>query len=301
MRKSILFSCIPVIFLFSCAVLSDSQLKNIHTFAATANNYSNFPGEAVIKSQQLHYNNQIFEATAVIDSNQIKHFLESSKSELEAGEDFAKKIDISLQLIQNYAVLLEQLSSDSYTDDLGNNAQELSSNLDGAIKLFNAEVSTKIPDNVASGISQVITIIGDRIIKNKQAKALKKFIPIGDTLIQITTQNLVGALDNSLKPLIKRYKNTFRDDYQKIIFNHIDKIDYNLLQFYIKTYADYADVESLTDGCISAAKKMASAHGELKVEMMKKQKLPALLKETKDFISDVKKLYKILTSLSTNN
>jgi hypothetical protein len=300
MRKAILFYCISMIFLFSCSVLSESQLKNINTFATAAKNYSNFPGEVVKKSQELHYNNNILEASAIPDSTQIIRSLDKAKAQFEKGVGFSKKMDVSLQLIQKYAALLAQLSSGSFTDDLGKNAKELSGELNNAVGLFNDQFSTQIPDKVGKGISQIITIIGDRVIKNKQSKALKNFIPIGDTIIQLTADNLVSALDSDLKPLIESYKATFQIDFKTIIFNHIDKIDYNMLRFYIKTNSDYEDVELLRKRCIHAAEKMASSHKELKENIMKKKNLRELLSETKAFITDVKELYGILNKLFTN-
>ena len=294
MKKGILFSWISVIFLFSCSVLSESQLRNINTFATAAKRYSNFPGEAVKKSQELHYNNDVLEASAIPDSSQIMRSLDKAKSQFEKGVLFSKKMNLSLQLIQKYAALLAQLSSGGYSDDLGKNAKELSGELNSAVGLFNAGFSTQIPAKVGTGISQVITIIGDRVIRNKQAKALQKFIPIGDTLIQLTKDNLVDALDSDLKPLIESYKETFKIDFKTIIFNHSDKIDYNMLRFYIKTNEDYEEVEALRKKCIHAAEKMASAHLELKNNIMKKKTLREFLGETRDFVSDVKELYEII-------
>jgi len=84
---------------------------------------------------------------------------------------------------------------------------------------------------------------------------LKKFIPVGDTLVQVTTVNLVSALDDDLKPLIESYKATFQTDFKTIVFDHIEKADYNMLRFYIKSNEDFADVESLRKRCIHAALK----------------------------------------------
>lgn len=294
MRKSFLACCVPVIFLYSCAVLSDSQVQNINAFANTAKNYSSFPGEVVRKSQALHYKNNILEASALPDSTLIIHSLNQAKAEYEKGIAFSEKMDLSLQLIQKYAALLDQLSSHSYTDDLGENTKELCGKLNAAVAVFNDHVQTKIPGSVGSGISQIINIVGNRIIRNKQAKALKKFIPIGDTLIQLTTNNLVDALDTDLKPLIESYKSTFQNDFSVLVFNHPARIDYNTLRLYVNTNSDFTNVELLRQHCINTAEKMASAHKELKENMLRKKKLNELLSETKDFISDVRNLYQIL-------
>ncbi|MEO8764938.1 MAG: hypothetical protein ABI416_11650 [Ginsengibacter sp.] len=300
MRKSFLVSGLPMIFLFSCAVLSDSQRKNINTFATVAKNYTNFPGAAVKKSQQLHYNNDVLEASAIPDSTQIIRSLTKAKTEFEKGIVFSNKMNLSLKLIQKYAALLAQLSSDSYVDELGKNARELSGELNNAVDLFNAQLSTKIPDKVGKGISQIITIIGGRIIQNKQSKALKMFIPIADTLIQLTTVNLVSALDGDLKPLIESYKETFQSDFKAIIFDHADKVDYNMLRFYIKSNEDFADVESFRKRCIRAAENMAASHNELKDNIARKKTLTELLVNTKAFIADVKELYAIVNKFSND-
>ena len=302
MIKRIFFSSIAVIFLYSCSVLSGSQLKNINTFATAAKNYSDFPGEVVKKSQQLHYNNEVLEATALrLDTIQLIRSLQMAKAQFEKGLAFSKKMDVSLQLIQKYASLLKQLSSDSFTDDLGKNTNELAGDLKSAINLYDTLSSAQIPGSVGKGISQIATIAGGRVIKNKQSKALKKFIPIGDTLIQLTAHNLVNALDSDLKPLIDDYKATFESDFKILIFNDSSKITYNILHFYIKTESDYADVGSLRKKCILAADKMASAHRELKDNIMRKKNINELYTETKDFVSDVKDLYEILGKLFTGN
>lgn len=301
MRKSILFSCIPIICVVSCAVLSDSQLQGVHAFAVTAKNYSNFPSEAVRKGQRLQYNNNVLEATGSVGEAQITRQLDTAKAQYESSLKLADKMDLSLNLIQTYAALLEQLSSSDYTDELGRSAKELSGDLGDAIGAFNAKLSTKIPDNVAKGISQIITIIGDRIIKNKQAKAIKKFVPEADTLIQLTSNNLVSALDEDLKPLLGFYQETFKREFKTSVFDQPARVNYNVLQFYIKTNADYANLELLRKRCVVSAKKMALAHKQLQANIRTKKTLKELLGETKEFIADVKELYGIITTISNNN
>ena len=293
-----MITCVPVFIMYGCSVLSDSQLKNIKAFATTAKNYSNFPGEAVKRSQQLHYNNDVLEASVIPDSNQILRSLARAKTEFEKGVTFSKKLNLSLQLIKKYAALLVQLSSGSYADELGKSGRELSSDLNGAVDLFNEQLSAKIPANVGKGISGVITIIGDRVIKNKQAKALKKFIPIGDTLVQLTVVNLVAALDEELGPLIQNYKETFQTDFKVIIFDHVERADYNMLRFYIKSNEDFTAVESLRKRCIHAAEKLASSHKQLKENIMRKKNIGELLGETKAFVTDVRELYTIVNNIS---
>ncbi len=298
MKKPFFVLLILAIFLYSCSVLSNGQLENINAFATATKNYAGFPGEVIKRSQQLHYNNDILEASALPDSMLIIRSLTQAKEELEKGIAFSKKTNLSLRLIQTYAALLAQLSSGRFTGDLGESTTELCSSLNNTVELFNAQLSTKIPGNVAEGISQIVKIIGTRFIKNKQSKALKKFIPMADTLVQITKDNLVDALETDLKPLIESYKATFQSDFNAIIFNHIDRVDFNILRFYVRTNADYETVELLRKKCIHAVEKMASSHKELTEKIARKQKLFELIHETKDFISEVKDLYNFIKNPS---
>jgi len=290
MKRSILIFCVPVL-LTSCAVLSHSQLQNINTFAEATKNYSGFPAEVVKQGQQLQYNNNILEASVLPDSGLIIQSLTKSKEQYKKGLEFSKKMDLSLQLIQDYAALLVKLTSDIYSTDLDASTTALCSNLNNAVALFNTQVAPQIPPNVGEGISGIINIVGNRIIKNKQAKAVKKFIPIADTLIQVTKNNLVEALDDDYKSLIEHYKATFQSEYHSIVFNHIEKVDYNLLHFYVRSNADYENLELLRQKCIDAAKKMALAHKALRNNITGKKKLMELLHETMDFVTDVKSLY----------
>ena len=293
MRKNLIIFCLPVVIISGCAVLSNSQLKNINAFATAAKGYSAFPGEVVRQSQQLHYNNDILEASALPDSALMLRSLRQAKEQLDIGFAFSNQMDLSLQLIQQYAALLAQLSSDDYTDELGNTTTELCASLGKTVDLFNQQLSTKIPASVGSGISEIIRSIGGRVIKSKQARALKHFIPIADTLIQVTRSNLVDALNTNLKTLIESYKATFQSDFNTIVFNHIEKANYNMLRFYIQTNEDFKNVELLREKCIQAAETMASSHKELTENIMKKKSLEELLHDTKDFISQVKELYQL--------
>jgi hypothetical protein len=301
MRTRFLFCCIALSCITGCAVLSDSQMQNVHTYAVTAKNYSAFPGQVVRKAQLLQYNNNVLEASALTDSTLIIRSLDVARSQYEKGIRFSKKMDLSLHLVQQYAALLAQLSSDKYTDELGSSAKDLSGDLKGGIDAFNAALSSKIPDNVGKGLAEIITIIGDRYIRNKQAKAIQRFVPMGDTLIQITSANLISALEEDMKPLIDNYKATFQNDFKTLIFNNTDRINYNILQFYIKSNADYVSLETLRKKCVRSALKMASSHRELADNLAKKKDLKELLAETKDFISDVKELYEVVPGLFNND
>jgi hypothetical protein len=298
MKKNFFVLFIPLVFLYSCSVLSNGQLENINAFATATKNYAAFPGEVVKKTQQLHYNNDILEASALPDSALMIRSLTRAKEQWEKGIAFSKKMNLSLRLIQKYAALLAQLSSGSFTDDLGESTSELCGSLNNTVELFNAQFSTKIPGNVGEGISQIVKTIGTRFIKNKQSKALKEFIPMADTLVQITKDNLVNALETDLKPLIESYKATFQSDFNAIIFNHIQRADFNILRFYIQTNDDYETVELLRKKCISAAEKLASAHKKLSQNITRKKNLVELIQETKDFISDVKELYSFIKTPS---
>lgn len=284
-HRVILFFYAPIL-LVSCAILSHSQLKTINTFAVAAEKYPVFPGDVIKKAQELHFNNNILEASAVSDAALAMLSLRKATAEYDTGIAYSKRINTSLHLIQRYAALLAQLSSDSYYNDFGENTKDLCTNLGSAVDSFNARVAPQLPPSIGGVLVQVVKIAGTGIIRIKQAKALKKLIPVGDTIIQTIKNNLVSVFDGDLKLLLESYRQSFESDFQIIILSNPSRIDYSSLHMYATTISDFAAVESLRQKCTRLVSKMAAAHQEIKESLAKKENLKEMFGATKDFVTD---------------
>jgi hypothetical protein len=299
MKKIYLVIFFWVLVLFnSCSVLTNSQIKNINAFATSAKNYSNFPGEIIKKRAELVFQEKLI-GSIQLSSEQIKKSIAEAQENYKNQLQLADMLDISLQLIQQYSSLLSKLSSEKFVEDLSGNTNDLNDNLGDLVKIANSKLPNKIPPQVGDAITKVIFLVGGRLTKNKQAKALKEFIPQGDTLIKVTVKNLVDALSSDLPGILVSDKEKFINTYTNIILSRENRVDYNSLNQYLITLNDYDNLEQLRKNCIDAANKLSIAHSKINANIHAKSDIKEIFKETQDLIVSIQDLYKIFGKLSS--
>src|SRR5258705_5297151 len=105
----VLFFWVVVLF-YSCAVLTKSQIKNINAFAISAESYSNFPSEIIKKRADLVLEEKLIGSILLPTPDQIKESIVKAQGNYLFQQKLADTLDLSLQLIQQYASLLRKLS-----------------------------------------------------------------------------------------------------------------------------------------------------------------------------------------------
>lgn len=299
MKKNFLFLILAV--LTGCSVLTESQLKNINAFGASAKNYSGFPGEIFKKKAALRFNEALLRTTQLPTADLIKENLQNAQTAYDRALQLSDKFDLSLRLIQQYAGLLTGLSSGNFVENLNDNTTELGENLGALIETYNAKLPAKLPAGISGAFSKAVFLAGERLTKNRQAKSLKNLIPQGDKLVQATVKNLVEVFETdapSLKELLEGDRASFINSYTNIVLSNRAKVDYNSIRRYAQTLAGYDNLEAMRKQCIDAANKLAAAHAQLNKSIEKKRKLPEIFTETQDFIASVRALSKTFDALS---
>jgi len=311
MRKYTFLTAGIFVFLFSgCAVLSDSQVQNINAFSVTASHYSNYPDEIFKKRAELHLDNQLLEIISFSDFNLLDRRIDKARANFNAAMATSDKFDLSIQIIQQYAGLLVELSSDKYTQGLDDKTTGLSNNLGILVSAFNTRVkaSDTLPVAISGELSNVIWALGRRITRNKQAQALKKFIPMGNVLVAATIKNLVEVLDRDsiqgndgkvfpgLKTLLAEEKAECIQNYRNLVFNGQSPNNYLTIRQYYDIKIDYDNTEALRQKCVTTANQLAKAHDALAKNITEKKDLKGLIKETQDLVSDFQDLGKIASN-----
>jgi hypothetical protein len=299
----IFFLAAGIIFFGStgCTVLSDSQVKNINVFAVTASGYSSYPSEIFKKRAELHLRNELLETLSFPDFEHLDKRVEKARIQYNSDIATSAKFDKSIQLLAQYAGLLVELSSDKYTKELSGSAASLGNNLTGLVGSFNATVpvADTLPEALGSEISNVLLAADRRLTRNKQAKELQKFLPMGDKLVQKTVQNLVETLD-SLKPLLDQEKQDFVQNYKNVLFSGKGTGNYDSLRQYYDAKVDFDNTEALRQKCISAAKQLAAAHTALAKSIGGKKDIQGIITETQGLITDFQDLNKIAAHWSSD-
>lgn len=285
----------------ACTVLTKSQIKNINAFATSAKSYSSFPSEIIKKRSELVLQERLVGASQLPNADQIKVSIENAQKNYQFQQQLSDSLDLSLRLIQQYATLLTKLSSPVYVENLTKNTTELNENLGDLVKTANTKLPNKIPTGVGDAISKAIFLVGENLTKSKQARALKEFIPQGDTLIAITAKNLTDALSINLKDLLASDKQRFINTYTNTVLVKPERVDYFSLSHFSSSLNNYDNVEQLRVKCIEAANKLAIAHSRLKVSIQTKHNLTEIFHETQDFIVSVQGLFKIVSQFTSTS
>jgi hypothetical protein len=300
--------------LFSgCQVLTDSQVKNINAFATAAKHYTNFPDKVFKERAELHLNNELLQASQFSDAAIIERTVNNARNHYKTVLALSDTLNGPLKLLQQYALLLVKLSSDKYATDLSASTTDLNENLDNLFKAYNEKAEKKLPVDIGKQISNVVFLVGKRMTKHRQAKALKKFIIEGNELVKATTDDLVDVLDKEsfvgldgmtyagLKTLLEQEKNVFITNYTNIVFSNTqangNKISYQSVQSYASTLAAYESVEALRQKTVAAATKLAKAHDVLAKDMERRKNLKEIQAEIQDLIGDVQGLNEVADSL----
>jgi hypothetical protein len=300
--------------LSSCSVLTDSQLTNINAFATTAKSYSTYPGEVFKRRAELHLNNELLQASQFTDAAIIGRTVNNARAHYKSAIELSDKFDLSIKLLQQYAALLAKLSSDNYVVDLTSNTKDLNENLSNLVATYNSKAEKKLPVAVGQKVSDAILLVGKRLTRSKQARALKSFIPTGNALIKTTTDNLIEVLDTdtfvgsdgmrypSLKALIAKDSSDFATNYKNIVLANTqvngNKVSYASLLTLNSTISAYESTEALRQKTVVAATKLAKAHDVLTKEIERKKNMGEIKIEIQDLIADVQEMRKIVTQTS---
>jgi hypothetical protein len=287
-----------VVFAFllpACSVLSDSQITNINVFATTASHYNNYPSAIFKKRAGLHLEYQLLASIQLTDSSLLDMEVNRAKANYDMMMALSAKFDLSIQLIQQYAGLLVELSSDKYTKGMNNSSVGLGANLDGLVSAYNGVSKDTLPAGIGGELSNVVWALGRRVTQTKQAVALKQFIPRGNILITSAVNSLVEVLD-SLKLLVAHDKEAGIVTFHKVVFNgrsNSNGNSYTFVQQYYHWLVDFDNLEALRQKCIVTALQLVKAHQALVKIITEKKDLPGLIKETQDLVTDFQDLGKI--------
>ena len=302
-------AALMLICLTGCAVLTDSQVKNINAFAATAKSYSAYPSAVLRQRADFHLHSEIVVASQFTDSDAIDHRLDVARKSYNNAIQISSKFDLSLQLIQQYAGLLAKLSDAHYITDLNAPTTALGENLCNLVTIYNKKVKDTLPVTLGTSISKVVLLIGKELTKHKQTAALKEFVLAADTLVQVTTRNLTAVLDGdsftdakgntfpTLQKLLATERSFFVSSYKLVVFGDSSRINYESVKFYYDELTAYDNTEQLRLAVVQAAKSLAKAHAELAKNVREKKDLKDIIQQTQNLITDVQSVGNIFAGL----
>lgn len=278
--------------LSGCSVLTPSQVKEANRFALATQNYKVLPGAVTEAHIELRKQERIMTAAGFLPGDMAIRQIESSLKGERDQTALAQKANRALSILNNYSQLLVVLSSDKFTASLQEEAEDLGSQLDKGVKLYNESYGGEL-SGIGGILAGGIRGIGGIFIKSKQSKALKKAISDADPIIEkltvdvndylslyITSASKPGYIletEQSIKRIIKKDLNGTISN--SPLFSAIQAAEAFQLSY---------DAQQLAIQAKSSIEKLRRAHADLKKGLKKKKKLDRAIESVRVFADEVK-------------
>lgn len=303
MKKEIVTCLALMCILGSCASLTKSQITDINHFARTSQHFSAYPSKIITGLAELRVEKGLYfvnsldndSASAGVHVEELNKMYDAYKEDLH----IAGKVDITFKIIDKYAQSLLLLSSDKYAADLDSQSITLGTNLNSLIYTYNTIPGvTKVTTGMGSVAGSVILAGGRLIIRSKQSKALKQFVPKGDTLIGIMTQNLLDFLEaDNIYLLIDHEEKDIPRTYKSFLYHHTPQLQNEREYLALKSRIDH--IKTLRDQTARATRQLRRAHAALLAQVVAKKDLKQVVAALQLLYDDVNNVKSTIGELGT--
>lgn len=287
--------------LAGCATLTKTQIENVNQFAETTKNFSEYPSKIMEEVADIRFKRGVYYANSLSDPKIHIGELNNVYDQKKFDSKVAGKVDVTFKIIDKYAQSLALLSSDKYETNLAEKAKAFGINIDTLISLNNSiEGTSKVPIGIGDAVSQLVVMGGKQFTRIRQAKEIKKFVSMADTLIEAMTNNILDYLEseniNELilseeKEVTRNYLSYLQQTPRATIENELG---------YLELKAKIDEVKDLQAQSINATKKLRKAHAKLLENIQSKKKLKTIIGELQELYEEINTLKTTVENLEIN-
>jgi hypothetical protein len=309
-----------------CATLTKTQINCINQYAETTENFSSFPSKIMTELSEIRVKRGVYFANSLTDPKLHIKEIDEIFNQKKFDNEVSKKVDVTFKIIDKYAQSLVLLSSDRYIKKIEKNLTDFGIGIDSLITLNNSiDGTTKIPTGIGSAVGKLIVLGGKQYYRAKQAKEIKKFVNLADTLVSAMTTNLLEYLQSeTINELIENEERGISESYLSYLQqinketrtmsissdskDTINSISVSISKPSIENEMDYLDLKSKIDGVktlqqqtIRATKNLRKTHKKLLLEIEGKKSLKQTIKELQGLFEDINDLKKTVQKIDTKN
>ncbi|MBO0949200.1 hypothetical protein [Fibrella forsythiae] len=296
MKRSI-WALLIITLLNGCAVLNKTQVDAVNQFALISRNFSAYPSRIIIELDDIRRERGLYNSNSLID-DPTAHIdnLNSLYDFQVSNSTVSEKVDITFRIIDKYAQSLQLLTSDRYTSDVSDQVKSLSIGLDSLSSLYNSKIrnTPPLPTGIGNVVSQLVARGGRQLIRARQAKELKLFVPRADALIDIMCKNLLEFLEQSrIQELLDNEANNLPRDFKLYLISRAQLKSNSSIkdeQAYLNLRSRLDGVKLLKAQSIAAVHSLQEGHHKLVSIVMRKMTLTDNIKEVQIFYEDVKQV-----------
>lgn len=296
-RRFLLIAAVPLSFVAGCAGLTGTQISSINSYSRLLEKNADIPGTIITEFIGIKYDIELFN-TGTVEADLANEKLWNSYRGKESAVEKAKKADLSLKIMGEYAVGLARLSSDKLSEDIKKPSEKLGIAVDTLIDRFNSATGRSIPPGIGLLLSKGVAFVGRSLIRDEQAEALREYLQEGDTLIALTTAELKKELDTLVLgqwvPALKEELKTKQEDLLNNLNPEGDYTAWYATQVNKEASSLIAridNMEKLARKAVRSAGAIRRAHREILANVMERKDIVEVLVETRELYRDTKDLY----------
>lgn len=280
------------LFISGCSVLTPSQVKEAKRFASAAQDFEYIPGSVIKSYAELRSRERIYSSAGFIPGPIALPQIESALKARREYQAQALQAEKALAVLNQYAQLLVVLTSDDFSDDLQEEAENLGNRIDKGVETFNQETGKEIKafgGVIAAGIRGV----GGLYIKRRQTVALQEAVTRADPMIEEMTVAVIGLLDLYIpssegEGFIRETESSLKQVFEANIQGAMAKEPLFVAMNMAETLEFSENTFNLANQTKQSIVNLRRAHLELKNNLKKKKKLKGTIETVRVFADEVK-------------
>ena len=286
--------------LSSCISLTKTQIESVNQFAQNTRNFSIFPSKIMTELADIRVKRGIYYANSLTDPKQHIAELDSIFSQKKFDYQLSDKLDVTFKIIDKYSQSLELLTSDNYEKEIEKQSKNFGIDIDSLIRLNNSlKDAITIPSGIGGAVSNLVVLGGKQYVRSIQAKEVRKFVCLADTLISTMTLNLLEYLQSeNINLLIDHEEREIKRNYLSFLQN-APRATIESERDYLELKNDIDGVRQLQKQTIDATKELKIAHKKLLHEIEKKKNLKQTISELQELYESINKIKETVQKIGT--
>lgn len=257
----------------SCAVLSETQKELVSNLAISGDTITSAPSRILYTLGEIRVERGLYYA-ATFTSAEVR--FEELKALAEAAIEDKKRggeMDLYISVVNSYFKALKSVANDQRWKDTGREIRSIGRSADSLVIETNKLFNTNVPEGFAKTAGKTFGYLAENVQKYRQAKLLKGFVEVGDSLVSVAVDSLVSILKSpTLNDLIENECQGLNDSYQAYIYSMAQRgyppqIEYD--REYIELVEKGRSLKQIKSKSISALQAVKRAHHKLSIELKK--------------------------------
>ncbi|HTF82365.1 MAG TPA: hypothetical protein VL947_11590 [Cytophagales bacterium] len=264
----------------SCASLSKTQLNSVRQFAQISKDFSAYPSTMMRVLAQVRLKRSVYYALTLSDAKLHLAELDSIQKQRAFDAESVDKVDITFKIIDTYSQSLLLLTSDQFEKELAQRSQSFGVNIDSLVCKYNLiEGQAKVPLGLGGALNQIMLLAGKQYLRTRQAKEIKKYVTLADTLVGVMTYNLLRHLESAhIADLIQGEERAVSQSYLSYLrLRHPVSLEHD--SDYLEMIHQLHEIKTLQRETIVATRALRVAHHKLFLSVQKRKDLKAHVEE----------------------